>query len=664
MKKRLNLLALIASTVLALAGCEPVPTPTPTPTPPADQFSLTLTSSKITTTTAQVTATASNDDQSYFLGHLTKAEFQELSGNIQIHDYINSYVQRMAEAQGISTSEYLVSSLHKGSATMALENLEPNSSYIALAIGMDSSGEFFDAPKSLEFKTLEAPATQSITINIESVEETLVKVTATPTLQDRDYYIAAIKSSLVASLGSPEAINNHLQEELYNFYSELPADRQGDAYGANTQQGTVSEEFNLEANTEYVIAAVNVEFSKVIESEVFYSANFSTPDIQLGTIEIKIKEYNSYAATFESTPSFSDSRYFTVLLSEEELTPLASVEDIKEYMAGTLIAKCNGSEQIYNEITDMGTAMRTFENLQPASKYTAYSLGLTLNGGVTSNLSPGVEVTTLGGLSFTTTLEEATSSSIDIEITPSNDSDRYYSDIISEKAYNYYNQNKETIKNLLLQEHIAATASMTTEQKADYYKSITSDGQSDLSAEDLLSGTNFRAVIFGLNTSGVVTTEVHISEPYTTTGVGQLDFEFSSSAEPLATEVTLHVTPIGHNQRYYTSVIAEDVITSIGGDNKVADYVLGELEKQREAAAESKIAFYSSVTNIGEIDKVIKNLEFNTRYAVYAFGLSDEGEITSAINIAPDGIILTGNSRGMIAKSPYFFEQSIGKKTK
>ena len=233
-------------------------------------------------------------------------------------------------------------------------------------------------------------------------------------------------------------------------------------------------------------------------------------------------------------------------------------------------------------------------------------------------------------LSFTIQLSNITSSSVKMDVVPSNNTDTYFFDVVEKSVLSHYASLESFVADYISQlKDIYEQHGMTLGE-------ILSQGPDSWEYEvgQLFSNTEYYAFAFGLTAEGVITSEVAM-EPFTTLEeipAGSSDNEFSVTVSNVTdTGALVSVTP-SNNDTYYFDVIEKEVY----------DMYTDKKEFAAEYIAEIKALFEAYGYSLGEVlssgndaDSFEGYLEPNTAYYAFAVGVSTSGVITTDVAAVP-----------------------------
>ena len=233
-------------------------------------------------------------------------------------------------------------------------------------------------------------------------------------------------------------------------------------------------------------------------------------------------------------------------------------------------------------------------------------------------------------LSFTIQLSNITSSSVKMDVVPSNNTDTYFFDVVEKSVLSHYASLESFVADYISQlKDIYEQHGMTLGE-------ILSQGPDSWEYEvgQLFSNTEYYAFAFGLTAEGVITSEVAM-EPFTTLEeipAGPSDNEFSVTVSNVTdTGALVSVTP-SNNDTYYFDVIEKEVYDMYTDKKEFAAEYIAEIKALFEAYGYSLGEVLSSGNDAYSFEGY---LEPNTAYYAFAVGVSTSGVITTDVAAVP-----------------------------
>lgn len=181
MRKILFVLVLAA---LAMSSCKKEETGDP-----SVRLSVDIEVSGVTSVSASVSYSPSSSDLPYIAGHVSKDVLEGLSSDVK--RYVDGILSDMMSEEGLTRAEAAARSSVKGNRTEDLSGLDPGTSYVCYAVGIDDAGLYTTDAFVEEFVTPEAPDRYDMLefeISILSVTASSASVSVTPSDDGLPYY--------------------------------------------------------------------------------------------------------------------------------------------------------------------------------------------------------------------------------------------------------------------------------------------------------------------------------------------------------------------------------------------------------------------------------------------------------------------------------------------
>ncbi len=307
-----------------------------------------LQASGITSTTATITARPDNDDTYYYLGFITKNEFDnEFNGNEE-HVVNNALATvRMAASGGATLDQ--IPTIHKGNGLLQLTGLTPDMEYYMLAFGIDESINACSHLTKAEFKTTPVTVTDDCTFALATVsaEPMFINVNVKPTDESTRYFLTIKKTSDVAGLTATQVADNEL---AFNNGFNPPVDWTTDPRVFTGEQ-TLNSRKNLGVttivpSTEYTVYAFGVS-AEGVRTTIVSTLNVTTPSPTESTMTLSIKDVTAGGETdpndwfgntipyftYGITPSVDNEYYYTGVVNKSDYD---TFPDDKAFMADAI----------------------------------------------------------------------------------------------------------------------------------------------------------------------------------------------------------------------------------------------------------------------------------------------------------------------------------------
>ena len=233
-------------------------------------------------------------------------------------------------------------------------------------------------------------------------------------------------------------------------------------------------------------------------------------------------------------------------------------------------------------------------------------------------------------LTFTIQLSNITSTSVKMAVTPSNDTDTYFFDVVEKRVMGHYATPEAFVADYISQlkaiyEQYEMTLGDALSQGPDSW---------EYQEGNLDPDTDYYAFAFGVTAEGVITSEVAMESFKTleATPAGPSDNVLSLSVSRVtATGALVSVTP-SNNDTYYFDVIEKSAIDEFGAPIDFAlDYIV-KLKNTCEANGYTLADILSSGADSFSYDGYLSP---NTEYYAYAFGATADCTVNTSVVLVP-----------------------------
>lgn len=166
----------------------------------------------ITSTTATLTAKPDNQSIHYYLGFITKAEFEnEFNGDQEY--VVNNALASIRMAIGNDGSLLgEMASVRKGDGSLQLGRLTPDMEYYAIAFGIDESVSASTTLAKIPFRTAPVEITDDCTfdLSVASVEPMFINLTIKPSDPATRYFVTIRKTADTSALTPSQVADNEI----------------------------------------------------------------------------------------------------------------------------------------------------------------------------------------------------------------------------------------------------------------------------------------------------------------------------------------------------------------------------------------------------------------------------------------------------------------------
>ncbi len=620
-----HLLLLILSPIL-LWSCQDIVTPEPEP---IDIGQLSLSISDVTQDAAIVTVQCTNNKMFYVAGVISQSEYEAYGSANEMYN---------AMLLDIVTSNNLGTSRHSGSKMIAYSDLTAQTKYYAYAFGIEEDGSMIaSATAIMDFTTTDIPEPTELLFTFEtlSTDITTIEYRITPNIEDMDYVTLLLQREVFEGTAENQYGGDaDLALQMYVAYlTQSGAIRYSSIFGEITR-----EYIDLDADTEYILFAVGVSELGVITSQVaMHEVAATLPAVKVDmTFEFTPTFISTTKIECKVTPSSNEHTYYYGIFDVAYLAEQGVTEEdysaVIEYNLAEFrhLATSNGVSvsEILPLVVVTGEALSQNTSLTPFRDYKIYAFGISMNGAPSTDIFVSETIRTASNVITDDTTFDITSSDFagtdfTINVTPSKDDVRYYIGVVTETRYKdaYQSDLNMVADALILMENDYGL------DWANNTSAIFTGPVSKRAFEDLKYSVSFTdnnvVVVFGVNGVGDRTTEV-----------GHLIVE-PPKIETSDNVITLEITSIESHSAYYTTTTTNSdsyIVTEI----EAALYDSYTDDSQAVAWFKDFIGPYLSFAiKSGDASDFVTYLTPNTDYYLLAYGVTGEGNATTAITKLP-----------------------------
>lgn len=329
--------------------------------------------SDLTSTSCHFSATPVDDEMTYVVMIVDKAEFDKFEDEYAYQDNDLEWFERKANEAGLSLAEWLDGFLNKGPFENDENGLMPGVSYYLYAYGLTEEGYFTTGVTKLCFTTPEVEM-QDVTfsLDVSDIGLTGAKVSVTASDRKARFFVNVFSMEQYEEWGGNEtAFANHAGS-LVDHYVQLG--QTVDAIVTNLSYvGEMEAVFDgLTAGTEYMayVVGVNERFFVNTKAETF---TFRTEEARQSSItfDVDIRETTFCSVLGSVTPSNEDP-FVCLIQAKSQFENYESDSDIMYEIVSTY-KKWNSLEEILykGEVVDL----EPISFLSPETEYVLFCFG-------------------------------------------------------------------------------------------------------------------------------------------------------------------------------------------------------------------------------------------------------------------------------------------------
>lgn len=240
--------------------------------------------------------------------------------------------------------------------------------------------------------------------------------------------------------------------------------------------------------------------------------------------------------------------------------------------------------------------------------------------------------TTVGRSSFMIYIDKVTETEAEIYWFPEDQNMTYINGInFKENLDKYSGRENEYIIDEI--NNLKAEAKAKNIEYKEYVKQFVQKGDKGIKRTQLEPGRAYCAYAYGVNEDGEPVTPLTV-ERFSTRSVDMIDCSFSFKANSITSEsLVATITPSKSDVRYYCGIMPKREYDSYGSDAALQEAVRKAIDEEiwfTEWYSGRKL-YWSDFTKIGEASIEKFELYSDTEYYIYAFGLEDQGLITTPL---------------------------------
>lgn len=461
----------------------------------------------------------------------------------------------------------------------------------------------------------------SFTTETTEISHDKVSFSIVPSENDRAYVYFLKNASEIESVAGDEKKE---QEMLYAYLDGIAAE--GDLSDIMVK-GEVKGSFDgLKPVTEYALCIVGTAPDGKATTP-FHVLKFKTLEKEALTFSTEITEVTSETVSFRITPSNNEDTYLTFVMTSSEADKIIGNGDGSELIASYMekveaLVSAAGIE--FSEVLLKGVCEDKVDDLAEDTDYYLLTFGISADKTVTTALvkekfrTKVFEIT--DDCTFDISVENIKADVADIVIVPSDNNTRYYVNVLTKEKM----------------------SQMTPEEIADYFIELentefnidwatspfiytgkqTLNTYDDLKLEKFEPATEYVVVVFGVNASGIRTTEVALSDVFTTV---------DDSANELVIECLVHdiegrgavveYIPTNNTATYVCSVVNKSELEGLTDEEYIQKYI----EDWKDYIDDMLVSGHEVYDY-----RIMNTLYFDTEYVSFAFGY-ENGQVTTGL---------------------------------
>lgn len=185
----------------------------------SEKWLLDITMSEVEAFRAHIKVASSEPDATYAMLNLTKADYDRFSTDEELTSYYVDLFRSVASSYGITMEQLLAQLLYQGDTEGYLNDLTPETEYVAVAFGMNMDASITSEVFAFEYATPEPPYyQQGITLDVATLKPNYVEIKTTPGSDEYRYYTDILTQEEMDSFTSmdefADAVITELQEVI------------------------------------------------------------------------------------------------------------------------------------------------------------------------------------------------------------------------------------------------------------------------------------------------------------------------------------------------------------------------------------------------------------------------------------------------------------------
>lgn len=341
------------------------------------------------------------------------------------------------------------------------------------------------------------------------------------------------------------------------------------------------------------------------------------------TLELTVDAITDVSARLAVTPSDDTKTYFAGAVDEQTL---ASYDDDLGLYVATLIDLVQqenpslSKAEAIRSLVRSGKQTVSVASLTPETAYLAFAVGLNEKGEYTSEPArKGFTTTsaTVPAAPFAIAVDEVTTGSVKLTVTPEDAETTYYYDIVTRSDYDLYEGDIARFVGELL-DYLEQTQGITTPEAA---KILQKKGTQTETIDGLPAATAFVAFAIGLDDKGSCSTEPAIAAFETLPGGDPAECTFTVGHPQIYDQsAVVEITPSDHTVRYFYITLPASMEY---GDEELAAAIRETLLQLAAEYNRPLTDIIRTMTRTGICREIEEELERSTDYITYVYAMDE-----------------------------------------
>lgn len=323
----------------------------------SEKWLLDITMPEVEAFRAHIKVASSEPDATYAMLNLTKADYDRFSTDEELTSYYVDLFRSVASSYGITMEQLLAQLLYQGDTEGYLNNLTPETEYVAVAFGMNMDASITSEVFAFEYATPAPPYyDQGISLSVKTLKPNYMEIEATPGSDEYRYYADVLSKEEVDAFSSMDEFADNIIARLQEVIDLNNAFGTPTTWDDVTAQGPAAFSINtLYSNTVYTDFAFGISNGYRTTDVTTHDVTTPEPNITSScTFAFETLSTDPALTKVRITPS-DNSEYFAIIALSSEansMTPERYADDCIVYANSYDVWNTWTGEQVL-EITDL-----------------------------------------------------------------------------------------------------------------------------------------------------------------------------------------------------------------------------------------------------------------------------------------------------------------------
>ena len=242
---------------------------------------------------ADISIVSTEKEMSYVMLNLTKEDFARFASDNELTAYYLDLFRSVADSYGISLGSLLSQLLYTGDINGKLNNLTPETEYVAIAFGLTTDATVTSEVFSEEYTTPAPPFySEGIAIDVETLKPNYMNLKLTPGLNDYRYYADVMSQQEVDAYGSLEE------------WKQIPSKWEDFEITKFDKDNSAAEQFKLDHGYDESKPESELDIEDMKQAAKFRGGECLSDSMTKGDLATKLKwKCGHCGAEFEASPA-------------------------------------------------------------------------------------------------------------------------------------------------------------------------------------------------------------------------------------------------------------------------------------------------------------------------------------------------------------------------